>query len=134
MTTDSDAALPVAASASRPAFMLPPAISWGVIAAGLVLALLATSLGDLRIAAIGGATAAAMLVLTYPSAALVLLFVLSFGMLPAVLLPDALHDRMRNLVEVGLLGMAGLLALRAWLDPRIRIQYLVLPWVPFLVL
>ena len=118
----------------RSPFILPPAINQALLVSGLVVALLATSLDIPRLATLGAAGAATVLVLAYPTAALVGLFVLSFGMLPAVLLPDALHDRMRNLVEVGLLGMAVLLALRAWLDPRIRIQYLVLPWVPFLVL
>ena len=64
---------------------------------------------------------------------LVGLFVLSFGMLPAVMIPGPVQDQMRNLIEVGLLGMAALLAARAFFDEKASISELILPWAAFLV-
>jgi len=109
------------------------ALMWSALLLGAVtIGIVGAKLNVMLIAGLAIAIIGASLVLAFPSLALVGLWVMSFGMLPAVLVPGAVQDQTRNLIELSLLGMAGLLAARAFFDERIDISDLILPWAAFL--
>ena len=104
----------------------------GLLLAAVLVGIIGAKLNVILVAGLGLAIIGAAVVLAFPALALVGLWVLSFGMLPAVLVPGAVQAQMRNLIEVGLLGLAFLLAARAFFDERIRNTDLILPWSAFL--
>lgn len=109
------------------------ALLWSaLLLAAVVVGIAGAKLNPILVAGLAVAIVGASFVLVFPAPALVGLWVLSFGMLPAVLIPGPVQDQMRNLIEVGLLGMAGLLATRAFFDEKVEISDLILPWAAFL--
>ncbi len=113
--------------------LLRQTLLWsGLLLAAVVVGIVGAKLNVILVAGLGIAIIGAAIVLAFPALSLVGLWILSFGMLPAVLVPGRCRTQMRNLIEVGLLGMAGLLAARAFFDEKIRISDLILPWAAFL--
>ena len=123
LTSMRDGSLSAGAGSSRLTPLMRQALLWSsLLLAAVVVGIVGAKLNVILIAGLGIAIVGASIVLVYPALSLVGLWILSFGMLPAVVIPGPVQDQMRNLIEVGLLGMAALLAARAFFDEKVSIS------------